>query len=242
MQGAPPIAAIMVTGKTVARYALARAAIQSFLSQDYNGKTHLFIINDNPAPLLEEATSYANVTEVRVPLRATPCTLGELRNVGLDMAADGFDYVVQWDDDDFSLPHRLSYQIKETTRGTASIFRWQTQYNLATGACFAGCGNVSTVKGFAGTMLFPATTKARFQSVARGEDTYFLQAVKQKTTLHVISNRPEIYLRLYHGHNTWPESHVMRRRAGSRQLHDNELAIVRQIVETNYPWAASRAE
>jgi glycosyltransferase involved in cell wall biosynthesis len=230
------ITAVMVTGKTIERYPLARGAVQSFLSQEYAGKKLLLIINDNPVPLYEDVRAIPDdVVELHIN-NPRELTLGELRNIAFDHVSPA-DYMVQWDDDDYSAPGRLQYQIDKTKSGTATVLRWQTQFDLRTGECFAGCGRMSRVKGFAGTMLFPASVKARFTLKPKGEDTDFLVALSREITLDVLANSPTDFLHFCHLNNTWHPEHVMRRRHGSRDLSAPELAVVRGIVRQHYTWA-----
>lgn len=232
----PAITAVMITGKTTARYPLAMGAVQSFLSQDYAGKKLLLIINDNPVPLYTDTKAIpAEVVELHIT-NPRKFTLGELRNIAFDHVSLE-DYMVQWDDDDYSSPGRLRYQIDKTKPGTATVLRWQTQFDLRTGACFAGCGKASRVKGFAGTMLFPASVKSRFTLKPKGEDTDFLVALSREIKLDVLSNSPTDFLHFCHLNNTWHPEHVMRRRYGSRDLSAPELETVRSIVRKHYTWA-----
>lgn len=232
----PDITAVMVTGKTSARYPLARSAVQSFLSQEYAGRKLLLIINDSAIPLYADTHDIPkDVVELAVH-SPHKLTLGELRNIAFEHS-DPAGYMVQWDDDDYSAPGRLQYQINNTPEGTATVLRWQTQFDLRTGKCFAGCGRVSRVKGFAGTMLFPVSTKARFTLKPKGEDTDFLVALSQERKLHVLSNSPTDFLHFCHLNNTWHPEHVMQRRKGSRDLSAAELEIVRDIVRKQYTWA-----
>lgn len=230
------ITAVMVTGKTTKRYPIAMGAVQSFLAQEYSGRKLLLIINDNPIPLFPDHTTIpANVVELHVR-HDKKYTLGELRNIAFDhVAKDG--YMVQWDDDDWSHPLRLQYQVDATDDGCASILRWQTQYDLRTGKCFAGCGKEARVSGFAGTMLFPAATEARFTLKPKGEDTDFLVALRKEMELKVISNSPTLFMHFCHENNTWHPEHVMKRRSGSRELMAGELATVKHVIRTQYNWA-----
>lgn len=231
------ITAIMVTGKTTARYPIAMGAVQSFLSQEYRGQKLLLIINDNPIPLYPDPAAIpAGVVELHIQHQQEKYTLGALRNMAFEhVPKDG--YMVQWDDDDWSHPLRLQYQVDATNDGCASILRWQTQYDLRTGKCFAGCGKDAKVKGFAGTMLFPAAVNARFTLKPKGEDTDFLVAVRAAMELKVISNSPTMFMHFCHENNTWHPEHVMKRRSGSRDLAAEELKTVRQVIRTQYAWA-----
>lgn len=231
------ITAVMVTGKTTERYPLAMGAVQSFVDQEYRGRKLLLIINDNPIPLYPDHTLIPkDVVELHIRHEGNKYTLGELRNMAFEhVPADS--YMVQWDDDDWSHPLRLQYQVDETTDGCASILKWQTQYDVNTGKCFAGCGKEARVGGFAGTMLFPAAVAARFSLKPKGEDTDFLVAVQKVMELKVLANSPTLFMHFCHDNNTWHKEHVMKRRRGSRDLMAGELETVQQVIRTQYNWA-----
>lgn len=78
-------------------------AISSYRAQEYPNK-ELVIINDGePLPRIDGALV------VNLPRRANRWTIGEKRNAGVRMARGEF--VATWDDDDISLPNRLSDQM-----------------------------------------------------------------------------------------------------------------------------------
>jgi len=230
------ITGVMVTGKTTERYPIAMGAVRSFLSQEYSGWKLLLVINDNPIPLFPSPSSIPpGVVELHIQ-HGKKYTLGELRNIAFDHVQPG-GYMVQWDDDDWSHPHRLQYQVDATTEGCASILKWQVQYDLRTGRCFAGCGKEAKVSGFAGTMMFPASTRARFTLKPKGEDTDFLVALRKDMELKVLSTDPTMFMHFCHENNTWHPEHVMKRRSGSRDLKPHELAAVKQVIAAEYSWA-----
>ena len=234
----PDITAVMITGKTTERYPLAMGAVKSFQSQVYGGRKLLLVINDNQIPLYPDATEIPQgVVELHIR-HPRKYNLGELRNLAFEHVLKGSNsYMIQWDDDDFSHPKRLQHQIDGTVAGGASILKWQTQYDTVNGQGFAGCGVESSVKGFAGTMLFPADTKVRFSEKDKGEDTDFLVALRKQLNLRVLSESPTMFLHFCHPNNTWSRGHVMKRRRGSRDLSASELSAVQQMVRENYPWA-----
>lgn len=83
---------------------LLNEAVQSFLLQDYPNK-ELIICNDTPDQELLLARNHANIKVVNLPKRFD--TLGNkldwmIRNVAMG------EYLCRWDDDDISLPWRLS--------------------------------------------------------------------------------------------------------------------------------------
>lgn len=226
----PYVTAIMITGKTTERFPMAMRAVKSFQDQTYPSR-QLIILNDNDQRLLPPAFQDDKVREFQInPKRS----LGRLRNLGIQLAA-GSKYLVQWDDDDFSHPARLAYQINMMgERQRASIFRREIHANLHSRRAFANDGMESRVNGFAGTMMWPADATARFPDAGKHEDTEFLLKLMKDMALLVIDNPPELYLRFYHGHNTWSERHVMKRKKGARDLSPAEQEYFDQVFDTHY--------
>jgi len=229
MKKFPSVTGILITGKTIERYPLAKTAVKAWMRQDYVGDRKLLVINDNlGAPLYPKGTPFG-VEEIRVP---TQQPLGALRNIGIDAAET--EYVVQWDDDDFAHPTRLTWQVANTVPGRASIFQWEIHCNLLTGNAFANNGRSSRCGGFAGTMLWPADTRTRFPHMPRHEDTEFILQIRTECGLRVLKNDPKLYFRCYHGFNTWSQKHVMQRKPGSRNLTPVEQGYVTKLLGTHY--------
>jgi glycosyltransferase involved in cell wall biosynthesis len=103
-------------------------AIWCFLQQDYPNK-ELVIINDHPEPIYLDRY-YPGVHVYNVPHRFG--SLGEKRNFSFQ-AAHG-DYLFSWDDDDLSLPWRLSLTMTHLLAAPDKwVFRpksaWVSYYN-----------------------------------------------------------------------------------------------------------------
>jgi len=224
------VVGVLVTGKHTDRYPLARKAVEAWQSQNYPGNHVLLIVNDHPEESLysvAQISQMSNVTELHLGRQHS---LGHLRNVGIDTARvvmSDVDCIVQWDDDDYSGKDRLLYQVTNTPEDTLSMFRWEIHCNLLTGQAFANCGDEIRCKGFPGTMLWPANWDIRFPDKGKAEDTEFVLAARNTV---VLENDPRHYFRCYHGHNTWSEQHVMKRKRGSRDLTAQERVYVDQIL------------
>jgi glycosyltransferase involved in cell wall biosynthesis len=92
---------------------LLEEAIESFLRQDYPNK-ELIVLNDCPGQELicdEPGVRVVNVAE-RFP------SLGDKRNAGVGLARG--ELIAPWDDDDISLPWRLSHSVERL--GNADYF------------------------------------------------------------------------------------------------------------------------
>ena len=225
------VTAIMVTGKTTNRYPLARASVEAFRKQVYPGDLRLIIVNDNPDPLFEDAALLPpNVTERYITPQGQ--SLGHLRNVGIELAET--EYIMQWDDDDYSHPNRVNWQVTQTEQGKASIFKVEVHCNLLSGQAFVNNGQSQRSRGFPGTMLWPTAAKTRFPLIGKHEDTEFILALRKEVGCPVLQNPPNYYFRCYHGHNTWSETHVMKRKPGSRDLNDGERRYVDGLLNGTY--------
>lgn len=199
----PKICAVMVTGKPGRRY-LATMAIRAFLEQDYP-KKQLLIINDGEPVAVPDDP---RIRQLACPQKAT---LGALRNTALDAMDADIGYVVQWDDDDYSHPSRLSQQVAtvKDVPEKAVVFRHEIHCHLHTGDVRVCRPARRTGFGFAGTIMHPVPTEYRYPAVGQGEDTFFIRQWRESNRLHVVMNDPRLYVRFYHGLNTWPEKHVM---------------------------------
>jgi glycosyltransferase involved in cell wall biosynthesis len=94
---------------TYGRTTLLDEAVESFLRQDYLGRKELVILNDLPS--LELRFHHPEVKVINLPCRMR--TIGEKRNACVAMC--GGEVIFPWDDDDISLPHRISYSLQQMT-------------------------------------------------------------------------------------------------------------------------------
>jgi glycosyltransferase involved in cell wall biosynthesis len=81
-------------------------AIESFHLQDYKGKKELVILNDCPEQTLKY--EHPEVYIINTPKRFR--TIGEKRNACIAMCSG--DVIFAWDDDDISLPWRITTSLK----------------------------------------------------------------------------------------------------------------------------------
>lgn len=218
------VTGVLVTGKDPGRYPLAMRAVRSWLRQTYPGPRELLIINDHPQLPLFQNDIPEGVRELRLDTRLS---LGALRNYGIEMARG--DYLIQWDDDDYSSAGRLNYQVENTPEDQVTIFKWEVHFDLSEGFAFANNGRTIRCKGFPGTMLWPRKSTVRFPEIGKAEDTEFLLEMQKERKILVLDNDPLLYVRCYHGLNTWSRRHVMRPKPGYRALTSDERAYVKSI-------------
>ncbi len=92
---------------TYGRTNLLDEAVESFLRQDYQGEKELVILNDYSE--LEIICDIPNVKVFNFPYRVG--SIGEKRNVCVSLCSG--EIIFPWDDDDISLPHRISYSLEQ---------------------------------------------------------------------------------------------------------------------------------
>lgn len=165
----PLISCICPTfGRPPGRQHLVEEAIQSFLLQDYP-KKELIVLNDCPGQELvcdAPGVRVVNVSE-RFP------SLGDKRNAGVALARG--DLIATWDDDDISLPWRLSLSVQML--GNADYFNPQR-------AWFRNAGAMDKRDGFivgANMSLFRREALRAiggYPSLTLGEDQVFDKAMR----------------------------------------------------------------
>lgn len=214
----PKVSCVMVTGKGAEHEQLARQAVNSFLGQTYPN-CELVIVNDGPYRL---DISHSQIHEVCLDYQEDPqqrLTLGALRNIGLDNCRG--DWICQWDDDDWSHPHRIAMQMAVRRDSCCVLLRYQIRYSVTRNTA----GIIDCVVGHAGTILHPARPLLhRYPEQRLSEDSVFWvnNWGDNRIVLQNGSNNypgPALYLRLYHGKNSWDEDHVMREYAGKDNAH-----------------------
>jgi glycosyltransferase involved in cell wall biosynthesis len=212
------VTAVMITGKHPGRRQLARAALTSFLAQTYREKEMLIINTGEP---LRPPEPYIR----EICLEQGALTLGDLRNLGIEEARGA--WVIQWDDDDWHHPERITVQMEFAGHDAACVLGSQIRCSLVKQYAFVR----RREEGIEGTILHPRSTSIRYPSLAKREDTAFYRAFPEKV---IIFDRPELYVRFYHGNNTWDEKHLMRGTRKNRGI-DPELAfLLNQVVLPYY--------
>ena len=119
---------------TYGRTWLLAEAIESYLRQDYQGQSELIILNDFAGMTLEiDAETYGErIKIINLPKRMT--SLNDKFDLGVKFAQ--YPLICMWDDDDISLPHRLSVSVGATWSPIANMIKYASfthHYNLDAG-------------------------------------------------------------------------------------------------------------
>lgn len=200
----PLVSALMVTGMA-GRLHMARQAVKCFLDQSYPNK-ELVIVNDGDYLVLPpELAGRHDILELRIP-RTFATTLGDLRN--LAMANAKGDWMIQWDDDDWYAPDRIHHQMLDCHLGIPSLLNYQVRYSFPNNSAFEIKWD-GKIAGIPGTICFPKTG-VTYRNEHRHEDSHFILDAFPETNVIDNTYAPALYVRFYHGANTWDHRHVMR--------------------------------
>lgn len=217
------VSCLMVTGHDPVRRRFALAAIESFRQQTYPHR-ELVIINQSLERLLPEPEP--TIQEIQVPVQPT---LGDARNLSLDHARG--DWWLPWDDDDWSHPDRITWQMGARDGQRAVVpcrfLVYSFPRNVACVQVHPWCS---------GLMLFPRCTQ-RYPAMPSSEDWVFMESFPNRLRWE---NPPEMYIRTHHGANTWGVDHILGRRRQAR----NEWTVppvlrgyLKSILGKHYAWA-----
>ena len=114
-QPQPPLINCVMLVRWPERREMIQQAVASFAAQDYPHRT-LTIVNDGSPCRLSAA--FTHILDGRIVQLATKTSVGEKRNRGVT-AVPHAAYSASFDDDDFSLPHRLTENLNAMERASA---------------------------------------------------------------------------------------------------------------------------
>ena len=216
---------------TKQRLDLLPRAVTCFQRQSYPDR-ELIVVNDANdgteeyvASLRDEKIVYVRPEQVNLPL-------GELRNVAL-VHAHG-KYVAQWDDDDWYHPDRLTAQVMMLEQAEADVClleRWTLAWpdrNLFLR---------SKRRPWEGTMVARRKQLPAYAALSHGEDSVFVEDCRQRGQKVCLLDRPDLYLYVVHGRNTYPLDHFADNifNAHTGELSVEEVADVLQKLSWGVP-------
>ena len=219
------VTAIMITGHRAERIPFARIAVDCFFKQRYEAK-ELLILNTGPSLQID----HPQVREVM--LSQGGLTLGDLRNLALEEARS--EYVIQWDDDDWYFRDRITAQMELADPEKACVLGEQIRYSFRSKRAF-----VAVIDGgIDGTILHRRDCGFRYPSLFKAEDTYFIRQFPERV---VLGGKPHLYIRFFHGANTWDERKIMHRR-GPRLGKWSRGLLLRRVLPTYHAAMGTRHE
>lgn len=208
-------------------------AIACFEAQTYPHKELIILFEDHDqetvAFLTNDLTRTENIRTIGVA-GSPKKTLGELRNIALQCANGVF--VCQWDDDDWFHTERIDYQyniIAENGVNGCILTRW---------IIFDQCGErvfISNQRLWEGSLMCKRDVlmAKKYENKAKGEDTDVVNYLYDNGHLIGINDRPELYVYIYHGKNTWDITHFTKIFNASSEL-PGAAVLLADIVLNKY--------
>ena len=203
--GEPLVSCLMVTA---GRMQLAERAVRCFCAQTWKQRELVIVDdgNDDYAPMLRRYSGTATIQYHRIsPDPACRRFLGGLRNISLDCARG--DYCAQWDDDDWYHPDRLEVQMGAIARGFDAAVLRHTLMHLDTAKYVEHPFRTGLRRGTPGTIVHRRST-LRYPDQRKREDTVYLDRLRKAQRVAILG--PEfshLFVRCFHGDNTWDRKH-----------------------------------
>jgi glycosyltransferase involved in cell wall biosynthesis len=184
------------------RVVLLKRAVHSFSKQTYRPCE---LIIQYEADDIATRTYVRTLTDPRivpVEVQAMPrLSLGSRRNIALRDAHGK--YIAQWDDDDWSAPNRIAEQVAAIQASGRQgcvllrclLFDGELQH-----------ASMSASRFWEFSLVAERLAVPTFPELAKGEDTPVVVQMLNAYQLAGI-DRPELYVYVYHGGNTWDREH-----------------------------------
>jgi len=199
----PLISCICVTSN---RPLLLQRAIACFERQTYRNKELVLSYPKGDLPTKNVVEQICAISDMPLVILERPDeeNLGTARNHAIE-AANG-EFICIWDDDDWYHNDRLRCQY-DSIKGSpfkACIFLSILLYDFESKEAF-----FSPYRMWEGTLLCDKETlsKQLYLDKERGEDTAVVFSLYAHNMLYNILEAPFMYIYIYHGNNTWGESH-----------------------------------
>ncbi len=214
----PKISCLMVTRQ---RLVMASRAIDFYAAQDYEPR-ELVIVSDGHEEfkaLREHAHSVCRSDVTMKSVERGSMSLGALRNQAIELA--GGEVVCQWDDDDLSHPCRLSAQLDHMRSENASACFLTDHLQLMVSARSLYWCDWTRPRGMPlrsstvpPTLMCERRAAGRYPETGalsrRSEDATFMRSLLKRCTVAKLSGLGWLYVYVFHGANTWDESHHLR--------------------------------
>jgi|GEM_PF-7110281 hypothetical protein len=147
--------------------------------------------------------------------------LGALRNLAVTNARAPF--IAQWDDDDWYAPERLEVQLEaiaKSGRVGCLLSRWTVYDALSRNAY------VSNTRPWEGSLVVRREAHTPCdEGLARREDMRPVQSLLDRDQLALL-DRPDLYVYVYHGGNTFDLKHFAAIFAASQNLSKTQAALI----------------
>lgn len=203
----PRVSCVMVTAD---RPKLVRRAISCYLKQTYPYKELVVLDNGNKRieHLLNEVPS-SELIYKKVD-RTPDLILGDIRNTALNMAKGDF-IIPQWDDDDWYHPSRIQIQVDILLKGHDACALHGTLMHVENTPFFNSPYIGLLPNGVPPTIMHKRDDSIQYPSLPRTEDTVYVNEWRNKSFYMLPASYSYLYIRSFHGANTWEVDHFLRR-------------------------------
>lgn len=238
MKNLPLISCLMVTAP--GREKEFQWSYQCYQWQTYPHRELIIVTDGNREyyQFLQNITK--NDQEVTVHFEEQKKTLGELRNISLELAKG--DIIVQWDDDDFNHPARLflQYGCLERNQAKVCFFGEQLQYFFHRRHLYwcnwYHLSNVLPYRIIPGSLMAYRQPLLYYPPWPRYEDMDLAYRLCDSQNIAILKNRAYLLIYSFHQKNTWSEEHhrgiATARAASAKKLWPHRKKIdqfVRQL-------------
>lgn len=184
------------------RVPMLRRAVACFQRQTYAARELVIVYESDDLATRQFVLTLSDPKIITLEVGASPrLPLGGLRNLAVRACRGS--YIAQWDDDDWYAPLRLEVQMQvlhSTGRAGCVLTRW-TLYDTVTRTAM-----VSGERPWEGSLVARRDSVPAYAEVSKQEDTPVMERMLQGNQLAGV-NRPDLYVYVYHGENTWERSH-----------------------------------
>jgi hypothetical protein len=192
---------VMVTGKSTERIHFARLSAEQFYQQTYPHK-RLIIVNHHPTLRVlsgDTQKSMGDAFEVCVDKEGNNLSLGDLRNIGLNLVPSDASWIA-WDDDDWRHPELIQSMQSARTRYKADVVMISNRYEYDINTSFAWQTKLKI--GFV-HCLCPNSAGIRYLNKDSMEDAHLRKSfLHSNLRVFVMDNDPKMYIRIVHHANT----------------------------------------
>ena len=227
------------------RFDLLQKSLYCYTHQTYKNK-ELLILNEGPKSYQHQIKDYVdslNRDDIRYEFLNGKYTLGELRNIAIGLSYG--DLFVQWDDDDFCTPKRLSIQfdhLRKHPNATACFLSDQLHYFYDLKLLYwhnwlfnsGGKKKHSLIPGT--IMAWKNKLKIKYPPMPSYEDTIVTNTLCERSLdseeVILLSGFGFMHVYTYHGKNVYSLKHHMGICASRACEIDHLIAHRKQICQT----------
>jgi glycosyltransferase involved in cell wall biosynthesis len=190
-------------------------AVEAYLAQTHASRELVVVLHGSEEQAGEHRQMLTPLAGQGVRLLVAPgaMPLGAVRNVAID-AARG-DVLCQWDDDDVHHPSRIQRQLEAMVGGDAKACFLQELLHFFEdpGDLYVENWKNSEHRSHPGTVMVRRESTARYPELgaeaSRGEDSVYARALVAEGPVVHLAGRPELFVYVHHGRNTYASSHHM---------------------------------